>query len=133
MSRVAIENPYAWGSKRISRLKAAQLVRRGKAIWLPNGRLKITDEARLHFLQVGIKQERLAEIEARLEEQREFAKNRGGVVYWNGARSVYERGVDTAMFPPGCNVVYPKVGTIRAAEYYFGSKKRHMDVDHGSD
>ena len=60
----------------------------------------------------------VAELEARTEEEREFQKDRREIVYWNGSRAVYENGHDAAMFPPGCNVSFPKVGTARAARRY---------------
>jgi hypothetical protein len=39
-------------------------------------------------------------------------------LYWNGARSHYVNGKDMAMFPPGCNVLFPKIGTSRAVQRY---------------
>ena len=55
---------------------------------------------------------------AHLSEDQEFARNRGGVVYWNGARANYIDGQDQAKFPPCCNVAFPKTGTARAARRY---------------
>jgi hypothetical protein len=115
MPRVAIANPRAWGSKRISRSKANSLVKRGKAIWLPDGKIRITDAARLQFASMTTN---FHIAEEQCEAEREFRRNRAGILYWNGARAQYKNGVDLAMFPPGCNVLYPKVGTARAARRY---------------
>ncbi len=41
-----------------------------------------------------------------------------GTIYWNGARSRYVEGRDVAMFPPCCNVVFPKTGSLAAARRY---------------
>lgn len=41
-----------------------------------------------------------------------------GTIWWNGAMSHYVGGKDVAMFPPCCNVVFPKTGTARAARRY---------------
>ena len=49
----------------------------------------------------------------------EIARNRGGVIFWNGARAKYDEfGTDHAMFPPGCNVEFPLVGSARARRRY---------------
>ncbi len=99
----------------MSKAKAVSLVNRGKAVWLPDGTIRITDQERLRFIHMTTSHI-IAEEQA--DEQREFIKNRSGILYWNGARAVYENGRDAAMFPPGCNVVFPKVGTARAARRY---------------
>ncbi len=113
--RVTIANPRSWGSKRMSRTRAANLVRRGKAVWLPDGRLQITDQERIRFADMEV---RRALSEETREEASEFARNRGGVLFWNGARARYVDGRDISMFPPGCNVAFPKIGTLRAARRY---------------
>ncbi len=99
----------------MSRTRAANLVRRGKAVWLPDGRLQIADEERIRFTDMEV---RRALSEETREEASEFARNRGGVLFWNGARARYVDGRDIAMFPPGCNVAFPKIGTLRAARRY---------------
>lgn len=43
-----------------------------------------------------------------------------GTIWWNGARSFYVDGRDVSMYPPGCNVLFPKAGTVRAARRYAG-------------
>ena len=69
------------------------------------------DQVRLHHQAAEFRQ-------TLREETQEFARNRAGIVYWNGARALYENGRDVAMFPPGCNVCFPKVGTQRATRRY---------------
>jgi hypothetical protein len=48
-----------------------------------------------------------------ISEEVEFRRNRGERVYWNGARNY-----PGAAFPPGCNVEFPKTGTLAAARRY---------------
>jgi hypothetical protein len=55
------------------------------------------------------------------EAESEFRANRGGVLYWNGARANYQGKKDVAMFPPCCNVVFPKVGTNQAGRWLKGN------------
>lgn len=55
------------------------------------------------------------------EAERNFTLYRGGILYWNGARSVYDRHVpdrDLAMFLPGSNVLFPKPDSARAINRY---------------
>lgn len=102
-SKVRIANPLAHGQTHTTYASAMNFVRKGMA--------EIGRDGMLHFT--------LDNQIARSMEQ-EFGANRGGVLFWNGAREVYIEGTDigTAMFPPGCNVLFPKVGTERARKRY---------------
>lgn len=114
---ITIANPRPGGAKHTSPDRAAQFVKRGIAEWLPDGRIHFVDQARLRHQAAELRQ-------TLREEAIEFARNRSGVVYWNGARAVYIDGYDVAMFPPGCNVSYPKVGSARAARRFASSCRR---------
>jgi hypothetical protein len=108
---IAIANPRIGGAKHTSLARAQNFIRRGIARWLPDGRLEFVEQSRIRHLAAELRQ-------LLREEAIQFAKNRRGIVYWNGARSVYVNGTDLAMFAPGCNVVFPKIGTERAEKYY---------------
>ena len=91
---VQIANPRRHGETRLNRRKAQEYCARGEAYWLRDGRLRFRESDR-----------RASDVYV----------DRRGVIFWNGARSRYINGQDVAMFPPCRNVVYPKVGTKRAA------------------
>jgi hypothetical protein len=109
--KITIANPRCGGAKHTSQRRAEIFVRRGIARWLPDGRIEFLPQSRLRFEAAEMRQ-------TLREEAIQFAQNRGGVVYWNGARSVYLRGTDIAMYKPGSNVLFPKPGTQHAARYY---------------
>lgn len=101
-----ISNPRLGGSRYTSIRQAAEFVKRGIAVWLPDGRLRFTDQANAGHMA--------AEMSRSLrEEAEEFARNRGERVYWNGSRNY-----PGAAYPPGCNVAFPKTGTKAAAKRY---------------
>jgi hypothetical protein len=109
--QIKIANPRCGGAKYTSARRASEFVARGIARWLPDESIEFVEEIRLAHLTSEMRQ-------SLWEENHEFLKNRGGVLFWNGARAVYKSGQDLAMFPPGCNVSFPKVGTKRAAMRY---------------
>ena len=92
---VEIINPIPGGSGYTSARKAAEYVLRGRAIMV-GSQLQFVDR----------------KPDAKLRPPPQDA------LWWNGARSRYINGTDVAMFPPGCNVLFPKVGTARAARRY---------------
>ena len=77
MMRIPIANPRLGGAKAISVRRAEEFIHRGIAAWLPDGRLQFVDQVRLRHQACEMRQ-------TLREEAREFAKNRNGVVYWNG-------------------------------------------------
>lgn len=87
---------------------ALQYCRRGVAYFLRDGRLKF---------RANCQEQRQREAES------EFRANRGGVLFWNGARAHYVNDRDLAMFPPGCNVAFPKIGTARAIKRYANGER----------
>lgn len=97
--QVEIANPRTGEARRTSADRADYLCRRGMA-YMDNGRLVLTEEL----------------VDGRVRS--DVYVDRRGVIYWNGARSQYVDGRDLAMFPPCCNVVFPRVGTRRAAQRY---------------
>ena len=105
MPKIEIINPLPGGMKFTSPDRAKHFCALGLATMSRGNRLLFTTE-------------RQAKINDQLSEDAEFDRNRGGMLYWNGARAQYVNGVDLAMFPPGCNVAFPKVGTRRAAKRY---------------
>jgi hypothetical protein len=109
--KVTIANPRCGGAKHNSLPRGEAFIRRGIARWLPDGRIEFMQQTRLRYEAAELRQ-------TPREEAIQFARNRGGVVYWNGARSVYVNGRDVAMYPPGSNVVFPKVGTAGDRRYY---------------
>jgi hypothetical protein len=76
----AVANPRLGGAKYVSDKRAADFVRRGIAVWEPGRKaIRFTDQAD--------SRRRLAELKQTLrEERREFERNRGGIVFWNGSR-----------------------------------------------
>jgi hypothetical protein len=115
--KVTIANPRCGGAKHTSLRRAEAFVRRGIARWLPDRRIEFVEQARLRYQAAELRQ-------TLREEAIQFARNRGGVIYWNGARSVYVNGSDVAMYPPGSNVTFPKVGTVAARRYFQGNLRR---------
>lgn len=91
MSRIHIVNPATGGRSFTSRAKAQDYVRLGRARF---------EGERLRFLPVGFAA-RLADAEADVE----FARNRKGRVWWNGA----DPNLD-ATHLPGTASVFPKQG-----------------------
>ena len=86
--QVAIANPRLGGARRTSVRRAMRFVRRGMAVWLPDGRIRFVERADVR--------NRAAEMRQTLrEEAREFAVNRGGILFWNGSDS------PLAMYRPG--------------------------------
>jgi len=104
MSRIVIQiaNPLPGGQSCTSEQRAQDYCKRGVAFMRPDGKLQFS---------AGCQANRERESEA------EFRKHRGGVLYWNGARSNYQGNKDLAMFPPCCNVVFPKTGTNQAKRW----------------
>jgi hypothetical protein len=94
---IEISNPREGGARYTSERRARDLMRRGIAEELPDGRLHFVEGMRTVFLASE------SAIASR-EEAAEFRRNRGDRVYWNGARNY--RG---AAYPPGCNVQFEKV------------------------
>ena len=75
---IEIANPRLGGMRYTSDRTAADLVKRGIAIWLPDGRIQFRGEGDLR--------RRAAEMRQTFrEEEYEFARNRGGIVFWNGS------------------------------------------------
>jgi len=99
-NEVEILNPLPGGLRKTSLSRANNFVARG---------LAVMENHKLQFLSGG---------HGERSEEGEFGHNRGGILFWNGAMSKYANGVDIAMYPPGCNVLFPKVGTLRAAKRY---------------
>jgi hypothetical protein len=77
MKRIRIANPRMGGAKEISVRRAEKFVHRGIASWLPAGRISFVDQARLRHQAAEFRQ-------TLREEAQEFARNRGGIVFWNG-------------------------------------------------
>jgi hypothetical protein len=96
--KIEILNPLPGGMKFTSSERARNFVRRGLAFF--NG-------GRLCFYQ--------STQDARSEDA-EFMRNRGGMLFWNGARSKFVDGRDVAMYPPGCNVAFKPPYWIKGAE-----------------
>ncbi|MBN2118556.1 MAG: hypothetical protein JW730_18425 [Anaerolineales bacterium] len=92
---IEILNPLPGGLKRTSTDRAQSFVRRG---------LAVMEGAKLRFLDA---------VQRARSEEEEFQRNRGGIIYWNGTRSHYVEGRDTAMYPPGCNVAFKPPDWIR--------------------
>jgi hypothetical protein len=76
---IAIANPRPGGAKHTSSARAAHFVKRGIAEWLPDGRIRFVDQARLRHQAADMRRQMQ-------EEAREFERNRKGIVYWNGSR-----------------------------------------------
>jgi hypothetical protein len=68
MQSIAIANPIPGGQAHTSAQRAHSFVRRGLAFLLPTGRLYFYTEC-----------------QAQRSEEEEFARNRGGVGFWNGS------------------------------------------------
>ncbi len=77
MKRIRIANPRPGGAREISVRRAEKFVHRGIAAWLPDGGIAFLDQARLRHQAAEFRQ-------TLREEAREFARNRGGIVFWNG-------------------------------------------------
>lgn len=99
MSRQVVEiaNPRRHGETHTSLVRAQDYCARGLAYILPDGRLKFRASQR---------------------RSSDVYVDECGTRWWNGARSVYVAGRDVAMFPPCCNVVYPKAWSERAIKRY---------------
>jgi hypothetical protein len=97
---IKIANPMPGGRSFTSAARAALYVQTDAAYMLPDGRLQFR-----------------AACQAKRQRSDTYVDARG-TIFWNGARSQYVDGKDVAMFPPCCNVVFPKTGTKRAAERY---------------
>lgn len=91
---VQIHNPFPGGSSYTSEKKAAEYIRRGKAIRRADGTLQFIS--------------RPANEAARF-----WSNPLTGPHFWNGARNY-----PGACYPPGCNVSFPKNGTAEAARRY---------------
>ncbi len=65
-----------------------RFVRRGIAVWLPDGRIRFVERADVRNCAAEMRQ-------VLREEAREFAVTRGGILFWNGAKD------PSAMFRPG--------------------------------
>jgi hypothetical protein len=65
------------GAKEISVRRAEKFVHQGIAAWLPDCRIRFVDQVRLRHHAAEFRQ-------TLREEAREFARNRGGIVFWNG-------------------------------------------------
>ena len=119
MSKIEIANPLPGGMKFTSSDRAKHFCTIGMADMTRDGQLlfKIENQNR----KIGNQNRKISE----LTEEEEFKKNHGGddgnepTLWWNGARAQYDSlGRDHARFTPGCNVVYPKNGSARAARRY---------------
>jgi hypothetical protein len=113
MSKIRIANPQPGCARYTSEAQAERYVRRKEAVLIGRN---------LHFL-CATEQRHQRNIEIQIEtastrERSDAYVDPRGVIYWNGARSLYIGGKDLAMFPPCCNVVFPKIGTKRAAERF---------------
>jgi hypothetical protein len=104
LPKIEIINPLPGGMRFTSPDRADHFCRLGMATMSHDGRLLFKDSNQIRIANSTFNDE--------------FTRNRGGVLYWNGARSHYVNDKDTAMFPPCCNVVFPKIGTVRAARRY---------------
>jgi hypothetical protein len=94
---IEIANPRRYGETCTSMIRAIEYCNRGLAYFLKDGRLKFRASQR---------------------QASDVYVDRRGTIWWNGARSHYVDGKDIAMFPPCCNVAFPKTGTRRAARRY---------------
>ncbi len=107
MPKIEIINPLPGGMRFTSLERAQHFCRLGMATLSHDGRLlfKLDNQERLELRQ--------------LSADAEFQRNRGGILYWNGARSILtEADVDIATHLPGENVLFPKTGTVAAARRY---------------
>lgn len=89
-SKIEITNPTPGGQRHTSLRRATELVIGGQAAFKGNQLLLIGPAIEWR--------ERLAAAEC----EREFKRNHGERVYWNGARG------SDKMFPPGCNVAFKR-------------------------
>lgn len=94
MKAIPVFNPSPLGKAFCSPKRAAEYIRKGRAVLRPDGALQFTLAS-----QAGI----LARAEEDRAFEESFREHRGEIVYWNG---VYP----DASFPPGCNVLFRKPG-----------------------
>ena len=78
MKRIRIANPRPGGAREISVRRAGKFVHRGIAAWLPDGGIRFVEQARLGHQAAEFRQ-------TLREEAQEFARNRKGIVFWNGS------------------------------------------------
>jgi len=113
MSKIKIVNSQPGSARYTSAAQADRYVRRGEAVLLGE---------ELHFLSAAeLRCHRNIEAQianAASRQRSDVYVDQRGTIWWNGARAHYVNGKDVAMFPPCCNVVFPKIGTQRAAERY---------------
>jgi hypothetical protein len=105
MPKIQIINPLPGGMRFTSPDRAEHFCHLGMATMSQDGKLLFKESNQIGMSRI-------------LSEDEEFKRNRSGVVYWNGARYRVVDNKDLSMFPPCCNVVFPKVGTRRAARRY---------------
>jgi hypothetical protein len=113
MSKIRIANPQPGSAQYTTILRAKRYVHRGEAVLIGQ---------EVHFLS-AIEQRHQQNIEKQIaacegRKASDIYVDQRGVIFWNGARSHYVHGKDLAMFPPCCNVVFPKTGTKNAASRY---------------
>jgi len=94
---VEIANPRRHGETHTSLSRALNYCHRGLAYFLADGRLRFKAASR---------------------EYSDAYVDPRGTIWWNGALSHYVDERDLAMFPPGCNVFFPRIGSQRAAKRY---------------
>ncbi len=101
MKSIKIINPKPGGSRYMALSNAEYFVRRG---------LAKMEAGMLRFFEIS---------QAEREAEANFREIRKGILYWNGARSHYDAfDRDVAMFPPCCNVVFPKAHSPRAIQRF---------------
>lgn len=98
--KIRIVNPLPGGSEYTSVKQASEYCASGVAFMLADGRL---------MFKRALQARRLAS---------DVYVDPKGTIWWNGARAHYVAGKDVAMFPPCCNVAFPRIGTRRAAMRY---------------
>ena len=84
---IQVFNPCSHKPRYVTKKTADRLCKRGKAFMRPDGQIQFRK-----FIERNV----FRTIEAASEEAKEFKKNRGRVVWWNGDSS--DPG---AMYPPG--------------------------------
>ncbi len=113
MQKIKIANPQPGSAQYTTVARAQRYVHRGEAVLIG---------PELHFLSATEqRQQQNIEKQITASEGRKSSDvyvDQRGVIFWNGARSHYVHGKDLAMFPPCCNVVFPKTGTKEAASRY---------------
>jgi hypothetical protein len=107
--KIKIANPIIGGSNFTSIKKAQEYCLSGAAYFTSAGELRFYPAIQSRIV---------------IQSAVSLIDCRPGMIYWNGARSKYVAGVDVAMYPPCCNVVFPKTGSPEAKRRYIARDKK---------